>query len=161
MSHPARAVQEPWATCGGVRMLRRDPERVVPGPDRVSLLDGPVAELRRQSGNPLMPLARLHFEGKCGEVRINLRLLGLKGRATRRDLRWGIGPPAVRLHVGAGGSGISTGAGPVSNLLHQCLEWRHGGSQSRCHSVRCCLVLHKSDHPVVSKPNMAVGREAG
>jgi hypothetical protein len=35
----------------------------------------------------------------------------LKVRITRRGLRWAIGPRAARLHVGAGGTGISTGAG--------------------------------------------------
>jgi len=38
----------------------------------------------------------------------------LKVRITRRGVRWAIGPRAARLHVGAGGPGVSTGAGPVS-----------------------------------------------
>ncbi len=46
---------------------------------------------------------------------VYLRLApGLKVRITRRGLRWGIGPQAARLHVGAGGTGVSTGAGPFS-----------------------------------------------
>ena len=32
---------------------------------------------------------------------------------TRRGARWAIGPRAARLHLGAGGPGMSTGAGPV------------------------------------------------
>ncbi|MBU6244791.1 MAG: hypothetical protein KGP12_06205 [Actinomycetales bacterium] len=39
---------------------------------------------------------------------------GLKLRLTSRGLRASIGPRAARLHVGAGGPGVSTGAGPVS-----------------------------------------------
>lgn len=39
---------------------------------------------------------------------------GVKVRLTKRGLRWGVGPRAARLHFGAGGTGISTGAGPFS-----------------------------------------------
>jgi hypothetical protein len=39
---------------------------------------------------------------------------GLRLRLTSRGLRASIGPRAARLHVGAGGPGVSTGAGPVS-----------------------------------------------
>ena len=35
-------------------------------------------------------------------------------RFTRRGIRARIGPRLLRLHVGAGGAGISTGAGPVT-----------------------------------------------
>ena len=43
---------------------------------------------------------------------VYLRLApGLKVRVTRRGVRWGIGPRAARLHAGAGGKGVSTGAG--------------------------------------------------
>lgn len=46
---------------------------------------------------------------------IYLRLLpGVKARVTRRGVRWGIGPRAARVHFGAGGPGVSTGAGPFS-----------------------------------------------
>ncbi len=38
----------------------------------------------------------------------------LKLRITRRGVRWAAGPRAARLHAGAGGTGVSTGAGPVS-----------------------------------------------
>ncbi len=38
----------------------------------------------------------------------------LKMRVTRRGMRWAIGPRAARLHAGAGGPAVSTGAGPVS-----------------------------------------------
>jgi hypothetical protein len=38
----------------------------------------------------------------------------LKVRVTRRGVRWAIGPRAARLHLGAGGLGVSTGAGPAS-----------------------------------------------
>ncbi len=38
----------------------------------------------------------------------------LKAQVTRRGVRWAIGPRAARLHIGAGGAGVSTGAGPVS-----------------------------------------------
>ncbi len=44
-----------------------------------------------------------------------LRIMpGVKVRITRRGVRWAIGPRAARLHVGARGAGVSTGAGPVS-----------------------------------------------
>lgn len=39
---------------------------------------------------------------------------GLKVRLSKRGARWAIGPRWLRLHVGAGGTGISTGAGPVT-----------------------------------------------
>lgn len=39
---------------------------------------------------------------------------GVKVRLTRRGVRWGLGPRMARLHVGAGGAGVSTGAGPFS-----------------------------------------------
>jgi hypothetical protein len=42
---------------------------------------------------------------------------GVKIRATRRGLRASVGPRAARVHFGAGGTGVSTGAGPVS-LYH-------------------------------------------
>jgi hypothetical protein len=35
----------------------------------------------------------------------------LKARITRRGMRLGLGPRTARLHVGAGGPGVSTGAG--------------------------------------------------
>jgi hypothetical protein len=38
----------------------------------------------------------------------------VKVRITKRGVRWGIGPRAARLHFGAGGTGVSTGAGPFS-----------------------------------------------
>jgi hypothetical protein len=38
----------------------------------------------------------------------------LKVRVTRRGVRWAIGPRWLRLHLGAGGAGVSTGAGPFS-----------------------------------------------
>jgi hypothetical protein len=44
-----------------------------------------------------------------------LRLFpGLKVRLSRRGARWSVGPRIARYHTGAGGSGWSTGAGPVS-----------------------------------------------
>lgn len=39
---------------------------------------------------------------------------GLKLRLTKRGARWAVGPRAARLHFGAGGTGVSTGAGPFS-----------------------------------------------
>src|SRR5258708_35018758 len=42
---------------------------------------------------------------------------GVKIGATRRGLRASVGPRAARVHFGAGGTGVSTGAGPVS-LYH-------------------------------------------
>jgi hypothetical protein len=46
---------------------------------------------------------------------IYLRLLpGVKVRLTRRGVRWGVGPRAARAHFGAGGTGVSTGAGPFT-----------------------------------------------
>ncbi len=38
----------------------------------------------------------------------------LKVRVTRRGVRAAIGPRWLRAHFGAGGTGVSTGAGPVS-----------------------------------------------
>jgi len=38
----------------------------------------------------------------------------LKVRITRRGVRWAIGPKAARLHLGVGGPGMSTWAGPLS-----------------------------------------------
>jgi hypothetical protein len=38
----------------------------------------------------------------------------LRLRLIRRGVRWGLGPRAARLHIGAGGPGISTGAGPLT-----------------------------------------------
>ncbi|MGH3197478.1 MAG: hypothetical protein ACRDOH_35600 [Streptosporangiaceae bacterium] len=38
----------------------------------------------------------------------------LKIRGTRRGVRVGVGPRWLRLWSGAGGAGVSTGAGPVS-----------------------------------------------
>jgi hypothetical protein len=35
-------------------------------------------------------------------------------RFTRRGVRARIGPRWARLHIGAGGAGVSTGAGPVT-----------------------------------------------
>jgi len=35
----------------------------------------------------------------------------VKVRVSKRGLRWAIGPRAARVHVGAGGPGVSTGAG--------------------------------------------------
>ena len=35
----------------------------------------------------------------------------LRLRFTRRGVRWGLGPRLFRLHGGAGGPGVSTGAG--------------------------------------------------
>jgi hypothetical protein len=44
------------------------------------------------------------------------RWLGVRiGRKTRRGrVRLSVGPRLFRLHLGSGGDGISTGAGPVS-----------------------------------------------
>jgi hypothetical protein len=42
---------------------------------------------------------------------------GVKIRATRTGLRASVGPRAARVHFGAGGTGLSTGVGPVS-LYH-------------------------------------------
>jgi hypothetical protein len=41
---------------------------------------------------------------------------GVKIRATKRGLRASVGPRAARVHFGAGGTGVSTGAGPVSRI---------------------------------------------
>lgn len=37
---------------------------------------------------------------------------GVKVRIGKRGLRWSVGPREARLHFGAGGTGVSTGAGP-------------------------------------------------
>jgi hypothetical protein len=55
-------------------------------------------------------LARLQQQ-EVREMGIYLRILpGVKVRLTRRGVRWGLGPRAARLHLGAGGPGVSTGA---------------------------------------------------
>lgn len=38
----------------------------------------------------------------------------LKFRITKRGVRTAVGPRWLRFHFGAGGDGVSTGAGPVS-----------------------------------------------
>lgn len=38
----------------------------------------------------------------------------LKFRITKRGVRTAVGPRWLRFHFGAGGEGVSTGAGPVS-----------------------------------------------
>ena len=38
----------------------------------------------------------------------------LRLRISKRGPRWAIGPRAARLHLGAGGPGVSTGACPVT-----------------------------------------------
>src|SRR5712671_3365778 len=50
---------------------------------------------------------------------------GVKIRASSRGLRASVGPRAARVHFGAGGTGVSTGAGPVS--LYQSV----GGGRGR------------------------------
>jgi len=46
---------------------------------------------------------------------VYLKLLpGVKVRVTKRGVRAGIGPRWFRFWAGAGGQGVSTGAGPVS-----------------------------------------------
>jgi hypothetical protein len=54
---------------------------------------------------------------------------GLKLRATKRGIRAGIGPRAARVWVGAGGPGVSTGAGPFT--LYQGLGGRTRGRSSK------------------------------
>ena len=51
---------------------------------------------------------------------------GVKIRATRRGLRPSVGPRAARVHFGAGGTGVSTGAGPVSlpGYVRRVITWR-------------------------------------
>lgn len=39
---------------------------------------------------------------------------GVKIRASSRGLSASVGPRAARVHFGAGGTGVSTGVGPVS-----------------------------------------------
>lgn len=51
---------------------------------------------------------------------------GLRLRLTPRGVRASIGPRIARLHVGAGGPGVSTGAGPVS--YYQPLDVARGAS---------------------------------
>jgi len=48
-------------------------------------------------------------------MRLNLKIApGLKIRLTSRGVRTSMGPRAARVHFGAGGTGFSTGIGPVS-----------------------------------------------
>jgi hypothetical protein len=55
---------------------------------------------------------------------------GVKIRATRRGLRASVGPRAARVHFGAGATGVSTGAGPVS-LYHSVSGGRGGQRGTR------------------------------
>lgn len=58
-------------------------------------------------------------------------------RFTRRGVRARIGPRLFRLHIGAGGPGISTGAGPFTyykSLRRRQPVFRHSG----------CLVNHRT-----------------
>lgn len=58
---------------------------------------------------------------------------GVRIRATSRGLRASVGPRAARVHFGSGGTGFSTGAGPVS--LYEAVGGgrgrRSGGASSR------------------------------
>ena len=46
---------------------------------------------------------------------VYFRLLpGVKVRLTRGGVRFGLGPRGARLHLGSGGPGVSTGAGPFT-----------------------------------------------
>ena len=60
---------------------------------------------------------------------IGPRWLGI--RITKRGVRASAGPRIFRVHTGAGGSGISTGAGPVS--YYQPLRRRKGGRRGRAY----------------------------
>ena len=53
---------------------------------------------------------------------------GLKLRATKSGLRVGLGPRAGRVWLGAGGTGVSTGAGPVS--FYKSLGRSSGGRRT-------------------------------
>jgi hypothetical protein len=82
----------------------------VVGDAEASLLGALAAAL--EANRPLSELAG-------GLIEENARL---RARDAERDAefeklrgaRWSLGPRAARLHVGAGRSGVSTGAGPVS-----------------------------------------------
>jgi hypothetical protein len=50
-------------------------------------------------------------------------------RLTKRGVRVRIGPRIARLHIGAGGTGISTGAGPFT--LYKALRRRRVRSRGR------------------------------
>lgn len=58
------------------------------------------------------------FIGKRSDMGFYFKVApGVRIRATRRGLRASVGPRAARVHFGSGGTGVSTGAGPVS-LYH-------------------------------------------
>lgn len=58
---------------------------------------------------------------------------GVKVRLTRRGVRLGLGPRIARLHLGAGGKGVSTGFGPLT--LYKALG-RRSRALSRKSGIR-------------------------
>jgi hypothetical protein len=69
-------------------------------------------------------------------------------RFTRRGVRTRIGPRFFRLHAGAGGTGISSGAGPVS--VYVPIKGRHGrltpADQRRIYRARRKLARKHAAH---------------
>ncbi len=68
---------------------------------------------------------RSRVAGKRSQMGFYFKIApGVKIRATRRGMRASVGPRAARVHFGAGGTGVSTGAGPVS--LYHSVGGGHG-----------------------------------
>ncbi|WP_338751889.1 DUF4236 domain-containing protein [Janibacter alittae] len=72
---------------------------------------------------------------------------GVRVRLTGRGVRTSIGPRAARLHVGAGGPGVSTGAGPVSHYhgLHGSRSRRRGSTGQRSRSLAAATKAERAE----------------
>lgn len=92
---------------------------------------------------------------------------GVRVRATSRGLRTSIGPRAARIHVGAGGSGFSTRAGPFSYYTGASSSRRStsGGTsralamaqkaeegQGLAAAIESLLNLHREAFPLAQRP---------
>lgn len=98
---------------------------------------------------------------------------GVKVRLTRRGVRTSLGPRAARLHVGAGGPGLSTGAGPVSYYHGLGGSGRSGRRSTGQHTrslsaatkaeraeqiaaaIDAILALHRPGFPPAQRPEAA------
>lgn len=79
---------------------------------------------------------------------------GVKVRATSRGLRASVGPRAARVHFGAGGTGVSTGAGPFTYYapVH--------GSKQRTSTGRTTRALQTASRHPTTGPTAAQQRKA-
>ena len=99
---------------------------------------------------------------------------GLKLRVTRGGLRIGVGPRAARLHLGAGGTGVSTGAGPwtyyqplrtgqsrnggtrrASSGFPTAADQKRAEAESISTELTRLLDLHREEFPAAAPPVVA------